>query len=548
MKMLKIPPSINVRGQHGSTLLMTVVITALIGFLLAAYLTLVTSQNGANFRSQCWNSAMPIVEAGVEEALAHLNSQRGMTNGPLDVNGWEPSGTTYTISRTIGDSKYTVTILNYVVGDPTVHPYVESRGYVPMPLAIGSAQGLLMAQANGGTPSTSYLARGVRAKTIRDFIFSKGMVAKDSIDLKGNNISTDSFDSTDPNYSTDGNYDPAKANDNGDIAVNSSLTNSMSVGNANIAGHVSVGPGGIIDIGAQGAVGSAEWLKAGNTGVEPGWSTDDMNVSFDDVIVFTGGQALPGGGWVTNTTYTVSSNNSSSTSYSYPATCGGTVGTNTVTANNYPIGHPGPVTTNYNFNGSIKNFTYITYTCSTVVSTTNAISTATYYDYVFDKEVSEGYSGHTLSGTVYIAANVKVSITDTLDITALTIKKGASLNLYSSAPKVALSGNTTANSDGSADSFAFWGTKDVKQIAFSGNADFTGTIYAPEANFILNGSGSDVIDFIGASITKTVTMNGNFNFHYDEALRKIGPFRAYIVTAWNEMTPAEISAVASVAY
>ena len=164
MKTLKSLPSNNVQGQQGNTLLMTVVITALIGFLLAAYLTLVTSQNGANFRSQSWNSAMPVVEAGIEEALAHLNTQRGMTNGPLNVDGWEQSGTTYTMrDRSIGDGKYTVSILNYVVGDPTVHPYVESRGYVPMPLAIGAAQGPLMAQANGGTPSASYLARGVRA-------------------------------------------------------------------------------------------------------------------------------------------------------------------------------------------------------------------------------------------------------------------------------------------------------------------------------------------------------------------------------------------------
>ncbi len=528
--------------QQGNTLLMTITITALIGFLLATYLTLVSSQNGANARSQTWNSAMPIVEAGIEEALAHLNTPRGLTNGPLDVDNWNLSGGIYTVNRSLGESRYSVSILNYRVGDPTSDPYVESRGYVVMPLVLTAAQQPLMANANGGTPTVSYLKRGVRARTHRDFIFTKGMVAKDSIDLNGNNIKTDSFDSTDPSHSTNSMYIASMAKDNGDIAVNSALTNSMDVGNAEIYGRVSVGPGGVIDIGTQGSVGSTTWHQNGSKGVESGWSKDDMNVSFDDVVVpFSGGLPLPGGGWVTNVTYTVTSSNSVGAAvYNYPSTCGGSITTNTVTTSTYPIGHPGPVTTNYTGH-LIRDYTYTTFRCTIVVSTTNSVSTATYYDYVF--EGSGDYSGHTISGTVYIKDSVRVYVTDTLDISALVIKSGSSLKLYSSAPSVSLAGNTTANSDGTADSFSFWGTPAVKSITFSGNANFTGTIYAPDADFTLNGSGSEVIDFIGGSITKTVKMNGHFNFHYDEALRKIGPFRAYIVTGWNEMSPSEISAI-----
>jgi hypothetical protein len=530
---------LNPNRQQGNTLLMTISITALIGFLLATYLTLVSSQNGANARSQSWNSAMPIVEAGIEEALAHLNTPRGLTNGPLDVDNWVLSGGIYTVNRSLGDSRYSVSIHNYRVGDPTSDPFVESRGFVTMPLLLTAAEGPLLAAA-GGTPS--YLGRGVRARTHRDFIFTKGMVAKDSIDLNGNNIQTDSFDSMDPMYSTNGMYVPGMAKDNGDIAVNSALTNSMDVGNANIYGHISVGPGGAIDIGPQGSVGSKTWHQNGSKGVESGWSKDDMNVSFDEVVIpFSGGLPLPGGGWITNTTYTMSSNSAAGAAVNiYPATCGGTITTNTVTTVNPPLPFPsGPVTTNKNIGGQITGYTYDRYVCTTVTITTNAVSTATYYDYVFTD--SGDYSGHTISGTVYIKNSVRVYVTDTLDISAMVIKSGAALKLYSSAPEVTLSGNTTANSDGTADSFSFWGTSAVKKITFSGNASFTGTIYAPEAAFTLNGSGNDVIDFIGASITKSVKMEGHFNFHYDEALRRIGPFRAYIVTGWNEMTPGEIS-------
>ena len=530
----------NSNRQQGNTLLMTITITALIGFLLATYLTLVSSQNGANARSQSWNSAMPIVEAGVEEALAHLNTPRGLTNGPLDVDGWQLSGGIYSVTRNLGSDRYSVSIRNYRVGDPTSDPFVESRGFVNMPLVLTAYDGPLLAAANG-TPS--YLARGVRARTHRDFIFTKGMVAKDSIDLNGNNIQTDSFDSMDPNSSTNGMYAPGKSRDNGDIAVNSALTNSMDVGNANIYGHISVGPGGAVDIGPQGSVGSKVWHGNGSKGIESGWSKDDMNVSFDDVnIPFSGGLPLPGGGWITNTTFTVSSNTSVGASvYSFPATCGGTVTTNTVTQNNYPVGHPGPVTTNRNGGGQITGYTFKTYVCTSVTITTNSVSTATYYDYVFSG--SGDYSGNTISGSVYIKDSVRVYVTDTLDVSALVIKSGASLKLYSSAPTVSLSGNNTANSDGTADSFSFWGTAAVKSITFNGNSSFTGTIYAPNADFTLNGGGNNTIDFIGASITKSVKMNGHFNFHYDEALRRIGPFRAYIVTGWNEMTPGEISSV-----
>ena len=37
-----------------------------------------------------------------------------------------------------------------------------------------------------------------------------------------------------------------------------------------------------------------------------------------------------------------------------------------------------------------------------------------------------------------------------------------------------------------------------------------------------------------ASISKTVTMNGKFNFHYDENLRRIGPGKGFVPTRWTE--------------
>jgi hypothetical protein len=38
-------------------------------------------------------------------------------------------------------------------------------------------------------------------------------------------------------------------------------------------------------------------------------------------------------------------------------------------------------------------------------------------------------------------------------------------------------------------------------------------------------------------------MNGHFQFHYDEALRKYGPYRGFILTSWDEMMPRDVASI-----
>lgn len=517
-------PTTSRHHQHGNTLLVTIVVTAIIGLLLVAYLSLVQYQNTANMRSQGWNSAVPVVEAGIEEALAHLNA-RAITNGSLACDGWAQSGGTYTMTRSLGDSFYSVSISNYVSGG-TNRPIIESKGYVVRTLSLASSGGPFLAAAQLAN-TVQYLGRGVRARTQKLAIFSKGMVAKDSIDLNGNNIATDSFDSLDPLYSTNGIYVSTRTKDGGDVAVNASVTNSLNAGNADIKGHVAVGPGGTIAVGSQGSIGSAAWVSAGNQGIEPGWAANDMNVSFDDVVVPFSGGFFPSGGY-----YSVVQ------SIAYPTGTTRVVRTNWVTTSSLPAGTPLPVTTNGN--GGSRTYTYKAFV---YITPTN--SSGTYYDYVLTDGNYQLPTG--LSGSVLVLGDANINVSSSCNLTGLTIEWGKHLNFYSSAPSVSLSGNNTANSDGTADSFAFWGTTNCTSITLSGNAGFTGTIYAPSADFTMNGGGNNTIDFIGASITKTARLNGHFNFHYDEALKNVGPSRGFIVTAWNEMSPNEIPAASSVA-
>lgn len=514
---------VNSKGhEQGNTLLVTVVVTGVIGFVLLAYMSLVNYQNGANMRSQAWNAAMPVVEAGIEEALAHLNS-RGLTNGSLASDGWTQSGTTYSMTRAIGEGLYVVTIANY--SSSTSAPVIESKGYVTKPVTVASGSGPLLAASVSLASGTAYIGRGVRARTQRQGIFTKGMVAKDSIDLNGNNISTDSFDSLDPLYSTNGLYISTKSRDNGDVAVNASVTNSLNAGNANIKGHVAVGPGGTIAVGAQGSIGSSAWVNGGNSGIEPGHAANDMNVSFDDVVVPFAGGSTPGGGHYA-TVQTVT----------YPSATTRIVRTNWVTTSTLPTGAFPPITTNGN--GGNKTYTYQAY----VYFTPTNSSGGTYYNYVL---TDGNYRLENLSGNILVLGDASLYANSSCNVSGLTIEWSRRLNLYSGAPSVSLSGNTTANSDGTADSFAFWGLPTCTSITFSGNAGFTGTIYAPSADFVMNGGGNNTIDFIGASITKTARLNGHFNFHYDEALQRIGPSRGFIVTSWNELSPAEVPVLTS---
>jgi hypothetical protein len=249
---MKIRPFNNSR-LHGNILIVTVCVTAILGLALAGYLTLASNQNQLTAHSQVWNSAMPVVEAGIEEALTHL-TKNYVTN--MESCGWVLSGNQYVKSNLIGDGYYRVTI------SQGPHYEIIATGYAPMP------------------GSSTYVSRTVDVVTQNKGVFAGALIVRSGIDLKGNNVLADSYDSRDPSKSTNGKYDPAKAGDHGDVTCLNGLAN---VGNANVWGHALTGPGITPSTGPNGAIGSVAWQKAGYSGVQPGWSQDDFNVSFPDV-------------------------------------------------------------------------------------------------------------------------------------------------------------------------------------------------------------------------------------------------------------------------
>ena len=240
----------------GHVLLITVCVIAVIGLVLVGYLRLSDNQKHLVMRSQLWNSSMPLAEAGIDEAMAHCNQNLG-TN--MASNGWGKIANEYWKTNFIGEGYYVARISETM-------PYViHCTGYHPMPR------------------SSEYVSRTVRVRTRFKSPFPGAIVVRNTLSLNGNNVMTDSFDSSDSTKSTFGKYDPAKAGDKGDVACMGGVIDSFDVGNANIWGHAYTGPNGKLAVGPSGAVGSVAWHKGGNSGIESGWWLTDFSAAFEDV-------------------------------------------------------------------------------------------------------------------------------------------------------------------------------------------------------------------------------------------------------------------------
>jgi hypothetical protein len=269
-------------GTEGSVLAVTLVLCGILGVFMGSYLYLVSAQQVSVARSQGWNSALVVAEAGVEESLALLSL---IVDGTLeqqppgsDFGLWTKSGTTWRKdpdhrSSKFGRSFYTVTITNLVSGQ---NPVIISTGYVPGPLSRGT------------------LARTVRVETEpRPAFRAKGpMIVNTTVNFEGFNVATDSFDSSTNLYSTNGRYDPAKALDNGDVISLSTAPGAVKIGNAKVKGNVRTPPGGTatgsnptVVMLANGSVGDSGWVDGGQRGIQSGHFSDDVNLEFPDAVI-----------------------------------------------------------------------------------------------------------------------------------------------------------------------------------------------------------------------------------------------------------------------
>ena len=276
-------------AARGSAMIVIMVIGTLMLLSVAGYLTLVNHQNYMSVRSQAWNTSIAVVEAGIEDAMEHLNAN----STQMGTDGWGSAPPHYVMDYDMGDgSGYSVSIN---MTDPD-SPIIVSQAFAT--LDGGPIEPIF--GALGAVNQRTTLTRAVRVRAQRGGLFIKGLVAKYQIEMNGNNVRTDSYDSGDPNKSTNSKYDPAKARSNGDVAVNSSIRDAIGVGNANIYGHAATGPRGTVSVGPNGGIGEQSWVLSNPGGIQEGWLTDDMNFTFPDpVLPFNTGLPALGGDVVT---------------------------------------------------------------------------------------------------------------------------------------------------------------------------------------------------------------------------------------------------------
>src|SRR5688500_8837791 len=96
------------KSESVGILVATVIFCALVSVVLVAYLSMISSQRKLSFRSQVWNQCIPLCEAGIEEALAHLNYSGTYNN--FAINGWVLSGGAYRKERPLNGGRLRMAI------------------------------------------------------------------------------------------------------------------------------------------------------------------------------------------------------------------------------------------------------------------------------------------------------------------------------------------------------------------------------------------------------------------------------------------------------
>lgn len=505
-----------------SALLTTLVICSILSIFVLYYLSLIDQQNFLSARSQSWNMAIVISEAGIEDGMEQLN-----VNYPnLGSDGWsyDSSSSSYSRSNYINsDSSYVSTI----IVTNSLNPLVVARAYVSMPSKYGKAAVSSVFATIGAsqtTPTSGPVTRAVAVTTSKGNFYLAALVARNNINLKGNGVTTDSYDSTDPTKSTNSHYDPAKyKGDHGDVATDLSVMDSLSVGNANIYGHAHTGPNSpanAISYLPNCVVGSHSWATS-NSGIEPGWYVQDANFSFPNTALpntvsyltpTNGTVVLKTGTMTTNSTYSVLSTapNLASTVWQSTYTSGLRVGqtyyyavlsgytTNTYDQivwgpGNYVVGSAGKV---------------LVLGSDAVLVVTNGLTGSESFQIYSDAWNTNG---------------------------ATPSFPDSSITVYAGGTSTSVTGNQIVNQTGVPAAFTVFSAPTVTSVSFGGNAGFNGILVAPNADLSMNGSGSTVWDFCGAIMANSITLNGHFNFHYDESLAR-GPRNGrFLITAWNEV-------------
>lgn len=187
----------------------------------------------------------------------------------------------------------------------------------------------------------------------------------------------------------------------------------------------------------------------------------------------------------------------------------------------------------------VTTTTYITNISKKGVITITPKTSAPEYHFTTsgDYQITSGNYPIEVDANVSVRLNVTASsfapaslqIHDNGDIN----QSGTAYVYFNGPTSVSIAGNTAVDASLRPENLWYYGLPSLQSITFSGTSTFIGVIYAPDANLTLNGGGNNN-GLIGSSITEAITMNGHYNFHYDEYLSTLGS-RGFIPESWQEL-------------
>ena len=408
-----------------------------------------------------------------------------------------------------------------IKGPATLVPEITSRSYINLPALAAAPSRTMFAAVGLPSGGSATVSRTVRVTCSRNptTLFTAAMVSKHAIDLKGNGVAADSFDSSDPAKSTNGKYDATKYTGNfGDVATIDSLI--VGVQNANIYGKLHTGPAGGYALGPQGGVGTHAWQAANGGGLQPGYFLQDANFTFPDTTT------------------------PDTSGYLTPQPLNIVFPTNSVIPTFHTENHawqlPNPIpsglVTNFTSNGkTVTGYSWTTFVTNTLYVTNRL------YDNVLEangKYVSSGLHGTTIVRGTNVQLVLPSGLTGNEKLFFdYTDNANPGLTVYAGGTSASISGNQYVNPSGFAGSLLIYCAPTVTSFTLNGNGQFTGVLVAPNADLAMNGGGNSDQDFCGSLMVNSVRLNGHFKFHWDEALGRMnsGNNARYLVQSWNEI-------------
>lgn len=266
------------RSQRGSLLIVSMIMSAIIGISIASYIRLGLQSQKISNRALYNNGAINLAENGMEEAMYAINQM--VADDTYTWPGWTTDGNDSASSAWRKWSGYTFD--QNATG--VVRVYVYNYTGVVAPRIVARSTVTL-----GGATSAP-IEKWIEISLSKTSKFANGLVAKDQIRFSGGNVVVDSWNSGSDTATTadDVDYSDAVKRDNGSVGSVSIAPSAVDPGNGSIYGYAATGGSGIT-VGPQGRVGP---FGTADGDIADGHTSTDFSASFDTVTAPTGGTPM----------------------------------------------------------------------------------------------------------------------------------------------------------------------------------------------------------------------------------------------------------------